>query len=85
MRRPIQRWIVGDYDGAIGLYETAQALFVYAKSSSLYKLFVARYPGHPISFSLFKSIRPWYVRRAKQETCLCKHCENFKAYGPGIS
>ena len=64
----------------VQLYETAQALFVYAKYASLYKLFVARYPGNPISFSLFKSLRPWYVRRAKQETCLCKHCENFKAY-----
>ena len=25
-------------------------------------------------------VRPWYVRRAKQEGCLCKHCENFKCY-----
>ena len=64
----------------MGIYETAQALFVYAKYASLYALFLVQYPAHKISFSLFKSLRPWYVRRAKQETCLCKHCENFKAY-----
>jgi hypothetical protein len=62
------------------LYETAQALIIYAKYSALYTLYLARYPADKISFSLFKKLRPWYVRRAKQESCLCKPCENFKGY-----
>ena len=63
-----------------GLYQTAQALIVYAKYSALYALYRVRFPADPISFSLFKKLRPWYVRRAKQESCLCKPCENFKGY-----
>lgn len=60
------------------VYETAQALIVYAKSASLYKLFRQRYPDVIISLSLFRRLRPWNVRRAKEESCLCKHCDNFK-------
>ena len=30
--------------------------------------------------SLFKQLRPWYVRRAKDETCLCKQCTNYQGY-----
>jgi hypothetical protein len=43
----------------LGLYETAQALVIYAKRSALFALYVARYPAHPISFSLFKKLAPW--------------------------
>lgn len=64
----------------IHMYETAQALYVYAKYASLYKLYCTRHPASRISFSAFKRLRPWYIRRAKQETCLCKQCENFKTY-----
>ena len=60
------------------LYQTEQALIVYATYSSLYSIFCARYPAHKIAFSTFKKLRPWYVRRAKEESCLCKHCDNFK-------
>ena len=63
-----------------GLYQTAQALFVYSTYATLYGLFCTQYPALTISFALFKSLAPWYIRRAKQEGCLCKHCENFKAY-----
>ena len=63
-----------------GLYQTAQALLIYSTYAALYALFVTQYPAIAISFSVFKALRPWYVRRAKQEGCLCKHCENFKCY-----
>ena len=78
-RSPLQRDQVRRRLG-VGIYETEQALYVYSKYSSLYALFLLRYPAHKISFSLFKSLRPWNVRRAKEETCLCKQCENFKSY-----
>ena len=78
-RSPAQRDQVRRRLG-VGLYEKAQALYIYAKLSSLYALFLAQFPAYKISFSVFKSLRPWYMRRAKQETCLCKHCENFKGY-----
>lgn len=61
-----------------GIYETAQALIVFARYSALYNLFCSRYPAFQISFSTFKRLRPWYVKRAKEESCLCKHCDNFK-------
>lgn len=63
------------------LFETEQRLIIYAKQSSLYKLFLQRYPAHSsISYSLFKRLRPWYVWRAKEVTCCCKQCDNFKHY-----
>ena len=65
---------------APGVYEKAQALFVYAKQATLHALFIATYPAHKISLKSFKLLIPWYVRRAKEETCLCKACLNFKGY-----
>mmetsp|Transcript_16169 Transcript_16169/g.40727 ORF Transcript_16169/g.40727 Transcript_16169/m.40727 type:complete len:875 (-) Transcript_16169:94-2718(-) len=62
----------------VGLYETAQALYIYSRFKALYRLFCERFPA--CSFALFKQLKPWYVRRAKQETCLCKHCENCKVH-----
>lgn len=64
----------------VGLYECAQALYVYSKYATLYALYLSRYPANVITFAVFKRLRPWYIRRAKQETCLCKQCENFKEY-----
>ena len=43
----------------LGLYETAQALVIYAKHSALYALYLARYPAHKISFAMFKKLAPW--------------------------
>ena len=78
-RSPAQRDQVRRRLG-VGIYEKAQALFIYTRFANLYKLFCSRFPEIKISFALFKKVRPWYVRRAKQETCLCKHCVNFKNY-----
>jgi hypothetical protein len=64
----------------VGLYEVAQALMIYSTYAALYALFIVQYPMHKISFSVFKSLRLWYVRRAKREVCQCKHCENFRLY-----
>ena len=47
----------------LGLYETAQALVIYAKRSALYALYLARYPAHKISFSTFKKLAPWCALR----------------------
>jgi hypothetical protein len=76
-RSPSQRDSVRRRLG-VGLYETAQALVVYATNAALYTMFRARYPGHKISFATFKKLRPWYTRRAREETCCCKQCDNFK-------
>ena len=43
----------------LGLYETAQALVIYAKRSALYALYLARYPAQMISVSTFKKLAPW--------------------------
>ena len=76
-RSPAQRDRVRRRLG-VGLYEHAQALIVYARYAALYKLFCIRHPDIDISFSTFKKLRPWYVKRAKEETCCCKQCDNFK-------
>lgn len=76
-RSPSQREQVRRRLG-VGLYETTQALIVYATNAAMYKLFCSRYVAHQISFSTFKKLRPWYAKRAKEESCLCKHCDNFK-------
>lgn len=78
-RSPSQQDVVRRRLG-VRLFETAQTLYIYAKYASLYAIFLVRYPANKISFTTFKRLVPWYVRRAKQETCLCKQCENFKNY-----
>jgi len=78
-RSPSQRDRVRRRVG-IGMYECAQALYIYSKYAALYSLYLLRYSSHRISFSLFKRLRPWYVRRTKERTCECKHCTNFKNY-----
>lgn len=65
---------------SVGLYETAQALILYSTYAALYAMFLMHHPLIKISFSVFKALRPWYVRRAKREVCLCKNCENFRCY-----
>ena len=70
----VRRWV-----GA-GLYEVCQALIIFSTTQALFSLFKVEYPGVAIGFTVFKSLMPWYIRRAKRETCLCKACENFKHY-----
>ena len=57
-RSPSMRDVVRRRVGG-GLYQTAQALVIYAKRSALYALYMVRYPSHQISFSLFKKLAPW--------------------------
>lgn len=78
-RSPAQRDRVRRFLG-VGLHESAQALIVYAKQSALYALYCVRYPAHKIAYSTFKKLRPWFARRAKESTCNCKHCDNYKQY-----
>lgn len=64
-----------------GLYEKAQALMVYSTYKALYAIYKCTYyASYPISFATFKRLRPWNIRRVKQEGCLCKMCTNFKGY-----
>ena len=53
---------------------------MYAKQATLHSLFLATYPALQISLTSFKKLIPWYVRRARESTCNCKSCENFKGY-----
>ena len=78
-RSPSQRDRVRRRIG-VGLFETAQALYIYSTTATLYAKYLLLYPANKISFSLFKSLRPWYVRRQREATCECKHCVNFKNY-----
>ena len=62
------------------LFEPAQALIVYAKTKALHARFLLAYPFHNISLATFKRLVPWCARRARQETCMCKQCTNYKGH-----
>ncbi|KAJ1627567.1 hypothetical protein T492DRAFT_1023866, partial [Pavlovales sp. CCMP2436] len=34
--------------------------------------------GTPLSYSSFKKLAPWNLRRINRETCLCRTCELYK-------
>ncbi|KAJ1615946.1 hypothetical protein T492DRAFT_1109824, partial [Pavlovales sp. CCMP2436] len=36
--------------------------------------------GTPLSYSSFKKLAPWNLRRINRETCLCRTCELYKCY-----
>ena len=45
----------------------------------LYASFNEKYPG-VIGRSKFIELKPWFVKKAYRETCLCRSCENLMLY-----
>ena len=39
----------------------------------------SRYPG-TIGRSKFIELKPWFIKKAYRETCLCRSCENLSLY-----
>jgi hypothetical protein len=48
-------------------------------------MFQKHHPSVSLKLSKFKELAPWYLSQAKQESCLCKACENFTCYEKGLT
>ena len=64
------------------LMSQAQALIIMSDLRAIYSAHLRKYSldAGSISFSGFKTLKPWYAIKGDRETCLCKWCENFKCY-----
>lgn len=80
---------------AVPRYTTAQKIYMLDTHEELFKLFQKQHPGVKLQLKKFIDLAPWcctamqshpsalvyrYVSTSKQETCLCKACENFTCY-----
>jgi hypothetical protein len=50
-----------------------------------HRLFLKQHPGVKLKLAKFKHLAPWYLSPAKQESCLCKACENYTCYEKALS
>lgn len=46
----------------------------------LYQAFKEKNPNDTLSFAQFKMLKPWNIKKAYRETCLCRSCESFALY-----
>jgi hypothetical protein len=75
-----------------GMYLVAQALIMMGTLWALYTSLQLSYPAMfptgaaaALSFTTFKSLKPWNLQQSKQKTCECKCCENFGGYEKGLA
>ena len=52
--------------------------------NELYAIFQKLYPLDKLSFSQFKLMKPWNLKNAYRETCLCRLCELFSLFIAGL-
>mmetsp|Transcript_38778 Transcript_38778/g.95860 ORF Transcript_38778/g.95860 Transcript_38778/m.95860 type:complete len:983 (+) Transcript_38778:493-3441(+) len=64
------------------LWQVAQALVAMQTMDALFSQFQTENVlcGTALSYSSFKKLAPWNLRRVKRETCLCRTCELYKCY-----
>ncbi len=74
-----------NYIEAQAMYQldTFDAMYLEFKNQNQ-ELFKPVREADAISLSKFKSLAPWNLKPCKQETCLCKACENFGLYEQGL-
>jgi hypothetical protein len=63
-----------------GFYVPMPALLLSASIGYVYDSFKAEHGENVVSFSTFWELRPPNLRKARHETCLCKHCESMLCY-----
>jgi hypothetical protein len=61
------------------VWDKEQALILTETYDNLYASFNEKYPGI-IGRSKFIDLKPWFIKRAYRETCLCRSCENLSLY-----
>ena len=75
------------------IYEEAQAMHQMDTLDAMYDNFKSENPTmfqpcaqtNCISCSKFKDLKPWNLKSSKQESCLCKSCENFGLYEQSLA
>jgi hypothetical protein len=63
-----------------GVKESRAAIIQSDTLENLYKGFVQRYPQHEICLRTFERHRPWFLRKAQRQTCVCNYCLEFRGY-----
>ena len=58
-------------------YETKQRHYQYRKTRDLLADFNKLY-NYKVSIGLFQSLKPFYIVKGKQNSCLCRYCENAR-------
>ena len=66
------------------VWEEKQAMIQTETLQNLFNIFVKEYPDDKLSFTKFKSLKPWYLKKAYRETCLCRMCELYRLYVAGL-
>ena len=61
-------------------FESRAAMIMVNTMKSIYASFKEKFSHSTISYSSFKRLKPWNLKRVKRETCLCKCCFNFSGY-----
>ena len=65
-----------------------QMLVMQHTFDDLYGMFMQAHQSSPklskVSRTMFYRLRPWYLRFAKVDSCLCSCCENYAGYMEGI-
>jgi hypothetical protein len=60
--------------------EAEPALIMSATLAEMYTTFQKRFPLDKLSYTEFKLLKPWKLKKAFRETCLCRTCELFGMY-----
>jgi hypothetical protein len=69
---------------------TLPMLILLTTMAALYSSFETAHPAlfvddRGLSYAAFKRLRPWNMRKAKHQSCLCQTCENFGCYEKGLA
>lgn len=67
------------------LTQEARARILMCTYEELYQTFKQQYPNDDLSLAMFKRLKPWNLKKAYRETCLCRSCELFSLYREALS
>ena len=65
-------------------WEEKQAMIQSDTLKNLFDAFIKEYPDDKLGFTMFKMLKPWNLKKAYRETCLCRMCELFRLYVGGL-
>lgn len=74
MKRRLSRHVV----------QTAPALIMMLTFDELFAMFQKEYPMDKLKRTRFKQMKPWNLKKAYRETCLCRCCELFNLYAAAL-
>ena len=65
-------------------WQEEQAMIQSETLKNLFNIFAKEYPQDQLSLTKFKMLKPWNLKKAYRETCLCRMCELFRLYVGGL-